>query len=226
MPEAGAAPEADDGHGPLRDERRPAPVISSEVVHHGMVWDVVADTFDLGAAGRLRREYLAHSGAVAVLALDDADRVVLVRQYRHPVGTYGWELPAGLLDVAGEDPWVAAARELHEEADTVAARWHTLVDHHSSPGGSSESLRVYLARGLAAVPVGERHEREAEELGMPVRRVPLDDVADAVLAGHLHNPTLAIGVLAAARMRERGWRGLRPVDAPWPERSPGRAVRP
>ncbi|MGL5861716.1 MAG: NUDIX domain-containing protein, partial [Phycicoccus sp.] len=139
-------PAVDDERAPLRDVAHRAPVVGSEVLHRGMVWDVVADTFDLGAAGRLRREYVAHTGAVAVLALDHDGRVMLVRQYRHPIGSDEWELPAGLLDVEGEPPWVAAARELHEEADTVAARWHTLVDHHASPGGSTESLRIYLAR--------------------------------------------------------------------------------
>ncbi|MGL5818941.1 MAG: NUDIX domain-containing protein [Phycicoccus sp.] len=217
-----SAPAADDDRAPLRDDLRRAPVVESEVLHRGMVWDVVADTFDLGAAGRLRREYVAHTGAVAVLALDHDGRVLLVRQYRHPIGGYEWELPAGLLDVEGEPPWVAAARELHEEADTVAARWHTLVDHHASPGGSTESLRLYLARHLSPVPEARRHRRTGEELGMPVRRVALDEVVDAVLTGRLHNPSLALGVLVAARMRDGGWAGLRPVDAPWPQRSPGR----
>ncbi|MGL5859872.1 MAG: NUDIX domain-containing protein, partial [Phycicoccus sp.] len=93
---------------------------------------------------------------------------------------------------------------------------------HASPGGSTESLRIYLARDLSPVPEAERHERTGEELGMPVRRVSLDDAVDAVLAGGLHNPSLALGVLVASRVRERGWAGLRPVDAPWPQRSPGR----
>ncbi|MGL5866008.1 MAG: NUDIX domain-containing protein [Dermatophilaceae bacterium] len=220
MSESG--PVADAGRGPLCDVIGAAPVVESEVLHRGMVWDVVADTFDLGAAGRLRRDYVAHPGAVAVVALDEDGRVLLVRQYRHPVGAFEWELPAGLLDVPGEAPWVAAARELHEEADMVAARWHTLLDHYASPGGSTESLRLYLARGLSPVPEAERHQRTAEELGMPVRRVGLDEVVEAVLAGELHNPSLALGVLAASRLRARGWAGLRPVDAPWPTRSPGR----
>ncbi|MGL4743208.1 MAG: NUDIX domain-containing protein [Dermatophilaceae bacterium] len=215
-------PDADDASVVLRDEPYRAPIVSSAVVHRGMVWDVVADQFDLGAAGRLRREYVAHPGAVAVLALDHDNRALLVKQYRHPVGAYEWELPAGLLDVPEEPPWEAAARELHEEADTVAGRWHTLADHYAGPGGSTESLRIYLARDLSPVPDEERHQRTGEELGMPVRRVALDDVVDAVLAGGLHNPSLAIGVLVASRLQARAWAGLRPVDAPWPERSPGR----
>jgi 8-oxo-dGDP phosphatase len=208
---------------PLRDERRSAPVVERDLIHRGMVWDIVADTFDLGDAGRLTREYVAHPGAVAVLALDDHDHAVVIRQYRHPVGAFEWELPAGLLDVDGEEPHRTAARELSEEADLIATRWDLLVDHHGTPGGSSESIRIYLARGLAPVPAPERHQRTGEELGMPVRRVPLDVLADAVLAGDLLNPSLAVGVLAAVRLRDRGWAGLRAVDVPWPARSPVRA---
>jgi 8-oxo-dGTP pyrophosphatase MutT (NUDIX family) len=211
---------------PLHDERRPAEVVEAELVHHGIVWDVVRESFDLGEAGRLTREYVAHTGAVAVLALDEDEQVLVIQQYRHPVGTYVWELPAGLLDVEGEDPRVAAARELHEEADVEAGRWDVLVDYLSSPGGSSEGLRVYLARDLQEVPEAERHERHGEELGMPTRRVPLDELVDGVLAGRLSSPSLVVGVLAAAALRSRGWRGLREVEAPWPGRSPGRVVAP
>ena len=157
-----------------------------------------------------------------MLALDEEDRVVLVQQYRHPVGAFEWELPAGLLDVDGEPAHLTAARELHEEADLEAGEWHLLLDHYASPGGSSEALRVFLARDLRDVPEDERHERDGEELGMPVRRVPLDEVAEAALAGDVHNGTLMIAVLAAVRLRERGWAGLRSVDEPWTTRSRGR----
>ncbi len=217
---------SDDGDEPLRDERRPADVVARAVVHPGIIWDVVRETFDLGEAGRLTREYVAHTGAVAVLALDEDERVLVIQQYRHPVGAYMWELPAGLLDVAGEEPRAAAARELHEEADTEAGRWDVLVDYLSSPGGSSEGLRVYLARDLREVPEGERHQRHGEELGMPTRRVPLDELVDGVVAGRLTSPSLVVGVLAAATLRARGWPGLRTAGAPWPSRSPGRALGP
>lgn len=201
----------------LRDLIDPAPVASSRRLFEGAVWDVVEETFELGDAGTLTREVVDHPGAVGVLALDDADRVLLIQQYRHPVGAFDWELPAGLLDVAGEPPHVAAARELAEETDHTASTWHVLIDHFSSPGGMSEAMRIYLARDVAEVPTGERHERDAEELGMPVRWVPLEDVVAAVLAGRLHNAALIIGALTAWARRERGWAGLRAADAPWPE---------
>jgi 8-oxo-dGDP phosphatase len=207
---------------PLRDRLERRPVRSSELAFGGRVWDVRTERVDLGEAGVVTRDFVDHTGAVAVLALDEADRVVLVQQYRHPVGAFEWEVPAGLLDVDGEPPHVTAARELHEEAALVAGEWHVLLDHYSSPGGSSEALRVYLARDLAEVPDDELHEREGEELGMPVRRVPLDEVVEAALGGGLHNVTLMVAVLAASRLRERDWIGLRPVEAPWPTRPPGR----
>jgi len=199
------------------DEFDPRPVSRHERLHDGMVWDLVRDTVDLGAGGVVRREYVDHPGAVAVLALDDDDRVLLQRQYRHPVGMRLWEMPAGLLDVAGEAPLVAAQRELAEEADLLATRWWVLVDWFNSPGGSSEALRCYVARGLTPVPEHERHQRTAEELDMPQRWLPLAQARQAVLGGALHSPATVIGILAACAAQADGWIGLRPADAPWPE---------
>ncbi len=200
----------------LADRIEPCPVLSTEVAMKGLVWDVVRDRVDLGEAGEVTREYVRHPGAVAVAALDDQGRLCVIQQYRHPVRTFEWEIPAGLLDVDGEPAHVGAARELHEEADLVAGTWHVLADYVSSPGGLDEALRVYLARDLHAVPADERHDRGAEELGMPLRWVSLEDARDAVLAGRVHNATLVIAVLAALAARDQGWRTLRPADAPWP----------
>ncbi|GEN79172.1 NUDIX domain-containing protein [Actinotalea fermentans] len=188
------------------------PVLTSDVVHRGLVWDVVRETVELGPYRTVVREYVRHPGAVAVIALDDDDRVLLLRQYRHPAGAELWEPPAGLLDVPGEDPVAAARRELAEEADLTASQWWLLAEYLTSPGGSDESLRVYLARGLAEVPAAERHHREDEEADMEPVWVPLDDAVTAVLAGRLRNPSTAVGVLAAASCRARGWTDLRPVD--------------
>ncbi|HET8616766.1 MAG TPA: NUDIX hydrolase [Actinomycetales bacterium] len=201
----------------LRDVIGTKPVLSTELDFSGHVWDVVTDRVDLGAAGVVTRDYVKHPGAVGVLALDDDERVLLVHQYRHPVGMTLWELPAGLLDVDGEQPVHAAQRELAEEADLRASEWHTLIDWVLSPGGSSEAFRCYLARGVTPVPDSERHTREGEEHEMPSAWFPLDDVRDAVLAGRLHNPSLVVGVLTACAARDAGWSSLRPADAPWPE---------
>jgi ADP-ribose pyrophosphatase len=201
----------------LQDLFAARPVVASDTVFSGLVWDVVRDTVDLGDAGTVRRDYMRHTGAVAVLALDDADRVLFIRQYRHPVGMELWELPAGLLDVDGEPPLPAAQRELAEEADLRADRWDVLIDWFNSPGGTDEAQRLFLARDVSEVPVAERHVREAEERGMPVAWVPLEQAKDDVLAGRVHNPGAIVGVLAAWAAREQGWRTLRPADAPWPE---------
>jgi len=206
--------------GDLVDRLERRPVLDSVVAFEGMVWDVRRDTVDLGDAGTVRREYVEHPGAVAALALREVegrDQVLLIQQYRHPVGAFEWELPAGLLDVAGEPPWLAAARELHEEADLIAGSWHVLVDYFGSPGGISEALRVFLARDLTGVHHDDRFTREGEEHGMPVCWVDLDEAHDAVLAGQLHNPSAVTGILTAHAARARGWTTLRPHDAPWPE---------
>ena len=202
----------------LVDRVAPRPVAKSEIALQGRVWDVRRDTVDLGEAGTVVREYVDHPGAVAVLALRE-DRgpaeVLLIQQYRHPVGALEWELPAGLLDVAGEPPRDGAARELAEEADLRAERWDLLADYVSSPGGLSEALRVFLARGLSDVPDEEAFVREHEELGMPTGWVDLDVAVEAVLAGRIRNATVAIGLLSAQVARARGWDTLRPADEPW-----------
>jgi ADP-ribose pyrophosphatase len=202
----------------LVDRVAPAPVRASVLALSGRVWDVRRERVDLGEAGEVVREFVDHPGAVAVLALRQdrgVDEILLVQQYRHPVGAHEWELPAGLLDVAGEEPWVAAARELGEEADLRAGRWDLLADYVSSPGGLSEALRVYLARDLADVPHAELFTREGEEHGMPTRWVDLDVAVDAVLAGRVRNATVAIGVLSAHVARARDWATLRPADTAW-----------
>lgn len=202
----------------LQDRYGKARVVSSEVVYHGRVWDVVQEEADLGDAGQVTRDFVRHPGAVAVLAMrgePGAEEILVIQQYRHPIGATEWEIPAGLLDVDGEAPHVAALRELYEEADLRADTLNVLIDYASSPGGLSEQLRVYLARDLHDVADEDRFEREEEELDMPTAWVPLDDVIAAALAGQIHNPTLLMGSFAAQAARAAGWDSLRPADAPW-----------
>src|SRR6185312_6625482 len=122
----------------------------------GRVWSVRTDVVDLADGQQVERDVIAHPGAVGIIALDDHLDVLLVRQYRHPVGALLWEPPAGLLDVEGEDPLDAAARELYEEAGYRAREWAVLADTFTSPGGSDEAVRIYLARGLSEVAADER----------------------------------------------------------------------
>jgi ADP-ribose pyrophosphatase len=202
----------------LADEADDRTVVQRDELHAGLVWDLRRDTVELGDGQTVVREYVAHPGAVGVIALDDDDRVFLLRQYRHPVGMSLWEPVAGLLDVADESPWTGAARELVEEAGLVAERWDVLVDAELSPGGTSETIRLYLARGLAPAP-GGRPPGDGEERDLPMTWVPLADAVDGVLAGRLTSPSTVIGVLAAAAARATGWASLRPVDAVWPARA-------
>jgi ADP-ribose pyrophosphatase len=188
----------------------PRPVLAHTDLHHGKIWDLVSETVDLGVS-QVVREYIAHPGAVAVIALDAQDRVLLLQQYRHPVRAELWEPPAGLRDVDGEAPHLTAARELAEEADLRAGTWHLLAEFFTTPGGSDEQILVYLARDVQPVPEDERFVREDEEAGMVPLWVPLDEAVEAVLAGRLHSPSAVVGVLAAAAARDRGWTTLREV---------------
>ncbi len=201
----------------VSDEPSPRRLLSSRKVYEGRIWDVVSDSFQLNDDGdTLVRDYIDHPGAVAILPMNDAGDVLLLRQYRHPVGMDLWEIPAGLLDVEGEDFVIGAARELAEEADLVADRWNVLADFFNSPGSSSEAIRIYLARGLSEVPGHERHVRTDEEAEIELHWTPLDEAVQAVLDGRLHNPSAVVGVLAAAAARADNFESLRPADAPWP----------
>lgn len=197
------------GGGPA-DRPAPRPVLEHTDLHHGKIWDLVSETVDLGET-QVVREFVDHPGAVAVVALDGEGRVLLLRQYRHPVRSELWEPPAGLRDVDGEPPHVTAARELAEEADLRAATWHLLTEFATSPGGSTERIGVYLARDLSEVPEAERFAREEEEAEMEPLWLPLDEAVGAVLAGRLHSPSAVVGLLAAAAARDRGWSTLRAV---------------
>ena len=194
------------------DEPASRPVTQRTLIHHGKVFDVVADRVDLGGQAPVVREYTTHPGAVAVIALDDEDRVLLLSQYRHPVRRELLEPPAGLLDVPGEPEVLAARRELAEEADLAAARWWRLTSFFTSAGASDEHITVFLARDLTPVPDGSRYERQDEEAGMVPVWVPLDEAVAGVLDGSLECPTTVVGVLAAAAARARAWATLTPVD--------------
>jgi 8-oxo-dGTP pyrophosphatase MutT (NUDIX family) len=202
-------------------EARDFAVLDRTVHFEGPVFRLVSDDVSMPGGVRARRDYLQHVGAVGIVAIDDDDRVVLVRQYRHPVGTFLWELPAGLIDVAGEPLVQAAARELAEEADLVAADWQLLTDIHSTPGSSNEVIRLFVARGLREVPDIDRYQREHEEATMTVERVPLDEAVGMVLGGRITNAAAAVGVLAAERLRDAGWPVLRAIDEPLAPRRSG-----
>ena len=187
--------------------------LASETVYVGKIFALRADEVSMPGGASARREVVEHYGAVAVVALDDDGNVVLVYQYRHPLGRRLWELPAGLLDLGGEPPVVTAARELKEEAGLAAANWRVLVDLDSTPGFSDESVRIFLATGLTDIGRPEAHDEEAD---LRVERVPLAQAASRAFSGEIVNSIAVAGILAAHTMPHAD--ALRPVDAPWTDR--------
>ena len=199
----------------IEDEPEHWPVASSEEALRSRLVAVRIDQVRTPENNLAERDVVLHPGAVAVLALDDADRILMIRQYRHPVGRLLWEIPAGLRDVAGEESWVTAPRELMEEAGYRARDWRVLVDYYSSPGYSTERLRIFLARDLEPVPPAERHfVPRDEEAHLLLGWLPLDEAVAKVFAGELHNGPAVVGIMAGYAARSEGYDQLRPADSP------------
>ena len=180
----------------------------------GPIFSVYTDTVTMADGGTVERDVTESKGAVGVVAIDDVGRVVLIKQYRHPVHRKLWELPAGLRDVHGEDAVVTAGRELAEETDLRAGRFDLLIDLHTSPGFTNELIRLFLARDLSPVPQDQRHERTDEEADIEIAWCDLDEAVAMVLRGEITNAAAVGGLLAAARARDDGWATLRPPDTP------------
>ncbi len=200
----------------IRDEHVAVRTLSSREVFSGKVFGIQRDELVLNEAQEpILREYMSHPGAVVIVALrgdGGEEEILLERQYRHPVRAKLWEVPAGLLDIPGEDPLVGAQRELAEEADLLAQRWDVLLDIFNSPGCSSESIRIFLARELSQTQTP--FDREDEEADFEYQWVKLDDAVTAALQGSLHNASTVCAVLATEAARRRGW-DLREVSSPW-----------
>ncbi len=180
----------------------------------GPIFTVYSDQVTMSGGGTAARDVVENKGAVGVVALDDVGRVVLIRQYRHPVQQRLWEVPAGLRDVHGEDMLLTARRELAEETDYSAARFDLLVDLQTSPGFSNETIRMFLARDLTPVADDDRHERTDEEADLEIAWFDLDEAVAMILRGESTNSSTVAGLLAAARAREDGWATLRPASTP------------
>ena len=194
---------------------------ATQLLHRGKIFALRADDVAMPGGRTARREVVEHYGAVAIVGLDEAGRVPLIHQYRHPLGRRLWELPAGLLDIGGEPPQHTAARELCEEAGLAAEHWQVLVDIDSTPGFSDESVRIFLATGLREVPRPAAHDEEAD---LTVHWVPLAEAVARVFSGEIVNAIAVAGILAAHAVRQ-GIATTRPVDAPWIDRPTAFAAR-
>lgn len=181
----------------LRDADGRFQVTASEELFRGNIFSVRRDTVVMPGGGVASRDVVDHLLAVAVVAVDDDGRVVLIEQYRHPLRRRLWEVPAGLMDIADEDALVCAQRELLEEAALAADRWTVLLDIATSPGFSTEAIRIYLATGLRAASAPAAQD---EEIDLRVQRVPLQDAVRGVLRGEIINGPAVAGLLAAERL--------------------------
>ncbi|CAN5435906.1 NUDIX hydrolase [soil metagenome] len=201
------------GHGfadePVTDPDR-YPTLSSRTVFEGKVIALRQDEVEMSDGAAAHRDVVVHPGAVGVIALDHEDRVVMIRQYRHPVRRYLWELPAGIIDVVDEPLLKTARRELAEEVGLQAGRWDRLLDFFASPGGSTEQVTVFLARELSGVARPEGFVIAAEELDLEVRRIPLVEALGAVHSGRIGNSIAVAGILAAVTAKAANWQTLRP----------------
>ena len=171
--------------------------VDERLVHQGFVVSFNVGTFEGPDGSTFDRDIVRHPGAVSVVPVDDDGQVVLVRQYRAVLDEFILELPAGKLDIEGEDPMVCAQRELVEEVGIEASEWELLASFHHSPGFCDELGRVYLARGLTTVPDARQG---IEEETMTIERRPLADAVALIADGTIHDAKTCVGLLMA---RER-----------------------
>lgn len=204
----------------IKDTAESWETVSTRRPFEGAKTAVASDVVRMPDRSTARRDYQVHPGSVCVLALDDEGRVLVLSQYRHPVRRRLWELPAGLLDVVGENPLHGAQRELYEEAHVKAEDWRVLADFYASPGGSDEAVRIFLARGVSEADGDRYSDSGSEEADMELAWTPLPELVRGILAGELGNAGLVTGVLAlsAALATDPALDSLRPAESPWPAR--------
>lgn len=188
------------------------PTLSSRTVFEGKVVSLRQDEVEMSDGSSVHRDVVVHPGAVGVIALDENNKVVMIRQYRHPVRRDLWEVPAGIKDVHDEPLIETARRELAEEVGLQAGQWDRLLDFFPTPGGSDEEVTVFLARDLSDAARPDGFVSADEELDLEVRRVPLADALAAVQEGRVGNAIAVAGILATVTAQAANWEGLRSAD--------------
>jgi len=206
----------------LQDTQEHYEVLETKLIHQGKIFDIIGDTVRLGDTNDIvYREYMTHKGAVAILAMNENGEIAMIKQYRHPIGFTEWEIPAGILDVNGETALDGAKRELMEEMDLIADKWNVLVDYLSSPGCTSEAMRVYLARNLTQT--ATKFDRHDEEATMEVRWIPIHQAIQAVMNGQIQSPSAVAGLMTLGNhiwqsggdFNNLNEENLRPANSPW-----------
>ena len=165
--------------------------LSSQRVHRGRVIYVTTERVRYGSGREYDLDLIHHPGAAAVVPVDSAGRVCLVRQYRIGIEDFMWEVPAGKLD-AGEPPDTCAVRELHEETGIVASRWTPLGLFIPAPGIYTERIHLYLAEGLTVGPPAPDVDEELE-----LQWVPLESAVARVLSGEWNDGKTVVALLRA-----------------------------
>lgn len=204
-----------------QSQRHEFSVTNSELLVDAPIVALRRDSVTMPGGGSAHREIVEHFGAVAVVAADNQNRIALVEQYRHSVGRRLWELPAGLLDVAGDSELTTAKRELVEEAGLKAQDWSLLLDLVTSPGFAEEAVRVFMATRLSEV---ERPPAEDEEADMGFTWMHIEDAREAVMSGRIVNSIAVAGILSAADVLS-GQSKTRPIDTPFEVRPTHMAKR-
>lgn len=178
----------------MRDEEMRETFLSSEEIYPGKIIRVEKWQVSLPNGQTAMREIVRHNGASAIVPVDDAGRVTLVRQYRTPLDQCTWEIPAGKLDTPAEDPFDAAKRELEEETGLQAEHWQLLTAMYTTPGFCNERIFIYLATGLSQHP---SHPDDDEFLGL--NRLPLSEAVAMCMDGRIQDGKTLVGLLMAQR---------------------------
>jgi ADP-ribose pyrophosphatase len=224
-----AAPHGVPGGGPA-DEDLVERVVGSRVLHRGRYLEFRVDTIERADGSRSERDIAGHPGAVAIVAIDPDDRILLVRQWRTPAARVLLEIPAGTLDVdeatgATEDPDVAARRELEEETGYRAAGWQRLASFWTAPGFASEVMHLYLATDLTAAHPDQRLGPDEDE-HLKLERRSLADALAAVDRGEIADAKSIVGLLWVARRQSARVELGRASDPSEPLTVPLRTYRP